>query len=186
MITYNEIYEGLRKEKYSEQLQPLSKDFVKQVAEYFKEKKEMTKKEEDLFSESIIKTKRQLENAVLIFKELMLKRKKKILHLAFIAAETGITKRDFDNMLDFEKEMFEKIMQTMENTDKNVADLLNSNTEEKEAKMFLLNFKNDVEEFLGLEGEKLGPFSKGEIVSLPEQIARILVDDGKAELISDE
>ena len=186
MITYNEIYEALRKEKYSEQLQPLHRDFVKQVAEYFKEKKEMSNKEEDMFSESIIKTKRQLENAVLIFKELMLKRKKKILHLAFIAAETGITKRDFDNMLDFEKEMFEKIMQTMEQTDKNVSNQLNSNGGEKEARMFLLNFKNEVEEFLGLEGEKLGPFAKGEIVSLPEQIAKILVEDGKAELISDD
>jgi DNA replication initiation complex subunit (GINS family) len=186
MITYNEIYESLRKEKYSEQLQLLNKDFVKEVAEYFKEKKEMSNKEEDMFSESIIKTKRQLENAILIFKELMLKRKKKILHLAFIAAETGITKRDFDNMLDFEKEMFENIMHTMEQTDKNVSGLLNSNGNEKESKIFLLNFKQDVEEFLGLEGEKLGPFSKGNIVSLPEQIARILIDDEKAELISDE
>ena len=186
MITYNEIYEALRKEKYSEQLQPLSRDFVKQVAEYFKEKKEMSNKEEDLFSESIIKTKRQLENAVIIFKELILKRKKKILHLAFIAAETGITKKDFDYMLEFEKEMFEKIMQTIEQTDKEVSNLLNSSGDKKESRMFLLNFKSEVEEFLGLEGEKLGPFSKGEITSLPEQIANILVEDGKAEVISDE
>jgi len=183
MITYNEIYESLRKEKYSEQLQPLSKAFIAEVAEYFKEKKEISKKDEDLFSESIIKTKRQLENAVLVFKELMLKRKKKILNLAFIASETGITKRDFENMMDFEKEMFEKIMQTMEATDKSISKMLNS--QDKEACFNIISFKDNVEEFLGLEGEKLGPYSKGEIANLPEQIVKILMDTGKIEVIDE-
>ena len=32
-------------------------------------------------------------------------RRKKILNLVLIAAETGISKKDFDNMLDFEKEL---------------------------------------------------------------------------------
>jgi len=49
-------------------------------------------KEDDIFSEVIIKTKKQLENAVTLFKELMLRRRKKILDLILIAAETGIFK----------------------------------------------------------------------------------------------
>jgi len=184
MITYNEIYEALRKEKYSEQLQPLPKNFISEVADYLKEKKEFSKKEEDMFSEAVIKTKRQLENAILLFKELLLKRKKKILHLAFVAAETGISKRDFENMLDFEKEMFEKIMGTMEASDKNVHKILNN--ENKTDSFCIVSFKENVEEFLGMEGEKLGPYAKGEIASLPKQIAKILVDAGKAEIIDDE
>lgn len=183
MITYNEIYESLRKEKYSEQLQLLPKNFISEVAEYFKEKKEISKKDDDVFSDALIKTKRQLENAVLIFKELLLKRKKKILNLAFIAAETGISKRDFENMMEFEKQMFEQIMQTMETSDKSVQKMLNS--EEKECGFCIVNFKENAEEFLGLEGEKLGPYAKGEIASLPEQIAKILVDAGKVEIIDE-
>ena len=95
MITYNDIYESLRKEKYSENLQPLGKKFISEVADYLQEKKELADKKEDMFSEAIIKTKKQLENAISIFKELMMRRKKKLLNLAFIARETGISKKDF-------------------------------------------------------------------------------------------
>jgi len=34
MITYNDIYEALRRERYSEQLQGLGKNFVQDVASY--------------------------------------------------------------------------------------------------------------------------------------------------------
>ena len=127
----------------------------------------LSNKEEDLFSDAVIKTKKQFENAVLIFKELMLRRKKKILNLAFIAAETGISKKDFENMLDFEKEMFEQIMHTMESTDKSVMRMLN-NEARVENGNYIVSFKEDIAEFLGLEGEKLGPFGKGEIANLPQ------------------
>jgi DNA replication initiation complex subunit (GINS family) len=184
MITYNEIYEALRREKYSEQIQTLQKNFIQEVTEYLKEKKELSNKEADMFSDAVIKTKKQFENAVLIFKELMLRRKKKILNLAFVAAETGISKKDFDNLLEFEKEMFEKIMQTMESTDKSVMKMLN-NEIVHENSSYIVSFKEDIEEFLGLEGEKLGPYAKGEIVNLPEQIAKILIEAGRAEIIDD-
>ena len=184
MITYNEIYESLRKEKYSEQIQPLQKNFISEVTEYLQEKKQLSNKEEDLFSDAVIKTKKQFENAILIFKELMLRRKKKILNMAFIAAETGISKKDFDNILEFEKEMFEQIMHTMESTDKSVMRMLN-NEAHVENGNYIVSFKEDIEEFLGLEGEKLGPFGKGEIANLPEQIAKILIEAGRAEMIDE-
>jgi len=184
MITYNEIYEALRKEKYSEQIQPLDKNFISEISDYLKQKKEIANKDEDMFSDAIIKTKKQLENAIILFKELMLRRKKKILNLAFIATETGINKRDFDNMLDFEKEMFEGIMQTIENTDKKIHKQMSN--EENDAGLCLLCFNENVGEFLGTEGEKLGPFTKGEIANLPKQIADILIEAGKAEIVEGE
>jgi DNA replication initiation complex subunit (GINS family) len=84
MITYNDIYETARKERYSDQLQPLSKNFVEEVAVYLKEKREMSSKEEGLFSDVVVKTKKQLENATTLFNELMLRRRKKILNLVLI------------------------------------------------------------------------------------------------------
>ena len=44
MITYNDLYEAARKERYSEQLQQLSKNFILEIAEYLKEKKELVSK----------------------------------------------------------------------------------------------------------------------------------------------
>jgi DNA replication initiation complex subunit (GINS family) len=186
MITYNDIYEALRRERYSEQLQSLGKRFVQEVSNYLKEKKNISEKSGDIFSSAISKTKKQFENAVSMFQELMLRRKKKLLNLAFVAAETGISKRDYENMLSFEKDIFDNIMKSMESGDKKLAKLLNGQKEEEKKKNRLVTFIQDTEEFLGLNGEKLGPFKKGEIVNLPLEIANILIVDNKVESVSEE
>ena len=184
MLTYNDIYEASRKEKYSDQLQILPSNFVKEVSSYLQEKKQASEKKEDLFSDAVIKTKKQLENAISIFKEIIMRRKKKLLNLAFIAKETGISKRDFENMLDFEREMFDKIIKSMEESDNKLTETMNGKIQEKGH--VLVTFKQDVEEFLGLDGGMLGPFEKGEMANLPEEIVKILVDAGKAEIVEGE
>ncbi len=189
MITYNDLYEALRKERYSEQLQPMIKDFVKEVADYLKDQEERISKDKDLFSEELQKNKKHLENAVSIFKELMLRRKKKLLELAFVSAETGISKRDFENMLTFEKDTFEQIMKAVNEGDKKMEKLLQGRDEGSEAggpKNKLILFKSDTDEFLDLEGNKLGPFKKGDIVNIPQEIANILIVDNKADPVEEE
>ena len=79
MITYNDIYEAARKERYSDQLQQLGKNFVSEVSDYLREKRDIASKDNDVFSDVIVKTKKQLENAITLFRELILRRRKKIL-----------------------------------------------------------------------------------------------------------
>ena len=186
MITYNELYDALRKERYSEQLQPIPKNFIKEVAAYLKDKKDIADKESDDFSETITKTKKQFENSIAIFKELILRRKKKILELAFIAAETGISKRDFENMLSVEKETFDGIMKSLEKGDKKVSKMLKGTEDEEKSKNKMIVFIKDTEEFLDLEGSKLGPFKKGDAANLSEEISNILIVDKKAEAIDED
>jgi DNA replication initiation complex subunit (GINS family) len=183
MITFNDIYEAARKERYSEQLQKLNKNFIPDVANYLKEKKEIASKEDDVFSDVIIKTKKQLENAIILFKELMLRRRKKILNLILIAAEIGISKQDFDNMFTLEKELFEELMKCISAADKKLSNSFNGEKEEKLQKNELIVFKENVEEFVDLGGEKMGPFEKGQIANIPNEIAKILIDGNKAEVI---
>jgi len=180
MITYNDIYEAARKERYSEQLQPLPKNFISEVSDYLREKRDIASKDNDVFSDVIIKTKKQLENAITLFKELILRRKKKILSLVLVAAETGISKQDFENMLPFEKTLFEDLMKNIDLSEKRLNDILNGNQEEQ--KNELVVFKEHVDEFVGLTGEKMGSYEKGQIVNMPKEIAKILIDSGKAEL----
>lgn len=180
MITYNDIYEAARKERYADQLQQLPKNFVSEVADYLREKKEIASKQEDVFPDVIIKTKKQLENAITLFRELILRRKKKILNLVLIATETGISKQDFENMLPFEKTLFEELMKYVDISDKKLNDMLNGNKQEQ--KNELIVFKEYVEEFIGLDGEKMGAFEKGQIANIPKEIAKILIDSGKAEI----
>jgi hypothetical protein len=181
MITYNDIYEAARKERYADQLQALSKIFVEEVAEYLNDKKEIALKKDNDFSDVIIKTKKQLENAMTLFKELMLRRRKKILNLVLIAAETGISRQDFDNMLLFEKDLFEDLMKCVDISDKKLDKALNGEGEKQ--KHNLIAFKERVEEFVGLDGEKMGPFEKGQVANVSKEIANILISDGKADLL---
>jgi len=187
MITYNELYDALRKERYSEQLQPIPKKFIKEVAAYLKDKKEIANKENDDFSDTILKTKKQYENSIAIFRELILRRKKKILDLAFVAAETGISKRDFENMLTVEKDCFDGIMKSVEKSDKQINEILKGiqNEGEEKSKNKMIVFIKDADEFLDLEGNKLGPFKKGDVANLSEEIANILIVDKKAESVED-
>ena len=125
MLTFSDIYEAMRKEKYSENLQILPRKFLVDVAEYFKEKKEFLGKEDDLFSDMAIKSKKKLDNAVSSFRDLLRIRKKKILNLAFVASQVGISKKDFENLLGFEKELFEELVKALEKAEKNqVADMV--------------------------------------------------------------
>ena len=185
MITYNDLYDALRKERYSEQLQPIPKNFIKEVSAYLKDKKEIANKENDDFSDTILKTKKQFENSIAIFKELILRRKKKILELAFIAAETGISKRDFENMLLIEKECFDEIMKSLEKKDKKINEILKG-VDKDEPKNKMIIFIEDTETFLDLEGNELGPFKKGDISNLSEEIANILIVDKKAEGVEED
>ena len=83
MLSYNDLYEILRKEKFNEALQPLPSDFIDQLSSYMNDKKEQSSVDDSMFQDSVIKSKKQYENSIAIFKELILRRKRKILNLVF-------------------------------------------------------------------------------------------------------
>ncbi|MEK6893300.1 MAG: hypothetical protein AABX07_03790 [Nanoarchaeota archaeon] len=183
MISYNDIYELLRKEKYSELLQPLPKSFIAEISEYLSDKKQQSLKEEDLFADSALKSKKQLENSISIFKELIRVRKKKLLNLIFVATETGMMKRDYENMLSFEKEMFDKLVKVFEDGDKEMASSMNGKKEKEENKMIL--FSQEVEQFVDMSGNLVGPFTAGQLANLDKEVSGILVSSGKAKFVDE-
>jgi len=183
MITYNDIYEALRKERYNEQLQILARDFIQQCGEYFKDKKDFSEKDSGLFSDIAATGKKKLENAIAMFRELLMRRRKKILNLAFVASETGISKKDFDNLLDFERELFEEIVKSLEKADKNLNESMAG--DRPESKFRLVRFLEDVSEFLDLNGNSIGPFEKGEVANIEGDIVEILSKDKRVEVIDE-
>jgi len=91
-------------------------------------------------------------------------------------------------MLDFEKKLFEDLMERIDFTDKNLSKVLNGNNEKKELnitenKNKLVVFKENSEEFVDLNGDMVGPFKIGDKVELPKEIVKILVDGGKVEIV---
>lgn len=177
MISYEELYEFLRREKNNEQLQALPKEFIKSFSEYIHEHRRKISRNGDFFAEEIIKEKKQYENSLTIFRELMLRRKKKILNLVFVAAETGVMKRDFDDMLPVEKDLFERLILAVDDADKSVSSAVadGSFMEEKE-----ILVKEDIDSFVDMSGELIGPFKKGQSLKLDKRVAEVLVHGDKA------
>jgi len=184
MIIYNDLYEVLRKEKYAEAMQLLPKGFVEDVSTFLGEMR-VENKEEDLFQDNVLKSKKQLENSIGIFKELMRIRKKKLLSLVFVATETGIMKRDYENMLAVERELFDKMVKAFEEGDKEVAKLMSGKKDKVEKNRMIL-FNQNVEQFAGMKGEVIGPFASGALANLDMEIANLFVSGGKASYVDSE
>lgn len=186
MITYSDLYEALRKEKYNEKLQKLPKNFLPQIGSYFDEKKDIIEKGEDdsIFGEEVIKTKKQLENAKSVIRDLLMLRQKKVLGLALMAAQIGIDKRDVENMLDYEKELLESTTEKLEKNKENW-NLMIKGMKKKDLKNQLIRFTQDTPKFLDETNAALGPFKKGDVANLPKQIAAILAESGKADTIDE-
>ncbi|UZE93814.1 MAG: hypothetical protein IB618_03540 [Candidatus Pacearchaeota archaeon] len=190
MITYQEIYDILRNEKYNEALQQLPKKFLSEIASYLAEKKDIVNREQknsELFSDTVRMTRKQLDNTLAIIKEIIAIRERKILNLAFTAALTGISKRDTENLMEHEKDLFEITVKKLEQNQKIITEKLNGkiNEEKKDLKNILIRFKEDIPAFLSGEGTELGPFKSGDVVNLPQEIAEILLGDGKAAMVEE-
>ncbi len=185
MVDYDELYDYLRKEKYSEQLQVLPKNFVTQVSDFLIEKRKTLTQSDNLFSDNTMTEKKQFENSLSIFRELVLRRKKKILNLVFVASETGIMKRDFGNMLKFEQELFERLINSVDEADKSLQEILNGKNGREKLPHKLIIVDQDVEEFVDMTGTAIGPFKKGSVANLDSEIADILVSEGKARVVDD-
>ncbi|MEK6934181.1 MAG: hypothetical protein AABW75_04885 [Nanoarchaeota archaeon] len=185
MIDYNMLYEVLRKEKYSDALQQLPKNFLEDFSEYLNDRKDLTSNDVDFFTDASIKAKKQLENSLALFRELILRRKKKLLTLVFVAAETGIMKRDYENMLNFEKEIFDKLIKAFEEGDKEISKSINGKKEFEQEKNKMILFKQDIDKFVDMTGNVIGPFKSGELVNLESSVSEILVQSGKANFVDE-
>ncbi len=187
MITYQEIYDVLRKEKYNEALQALPDNFLEDVSVYLNEKKAIVSREGNMFSDTLRMTRKQLDNALSIIKEILAIRQRKVLDLAFVAAVTGVSKRDTESLLEHEQNLFNVTVKQLEQNQQKVSMVLNGEIkEEKDLKNLFVRFRDEVPAFLGVNGNELGPFKKGDVANLPKEIAEILLADNKAALIEEE
>ena len=236
-ITYETLFDLLRREKNREELQKLDKDFYDQVLAYLKEKKQaLTKKGDELFvSAEREKLKIQFQNIRRIVKELYERREKKIINMAVNRARTGSDVIDTSNLLPSEKAFFSEQVNLLIKYKDNVLDSIihlkefNGNNKEevkedvreevkKETEQEIAGEKREVveeekeepkeeeaikpsvseevtnelkkikitsslPEFVGTQGEVLGPFEEGDEIELEPAIADILVKKGSAEVV---
>ncbi len=103
IITYEILYEILRKEKFEKDLQRIEPNFFQAVIKYLEEKEailESQKSKDSLFSKESEKTQKQLENIRKILREIYEKRENKIVQYGLVSSRFNESKPS--NMLDEE------------------------------------------------------------------------------------
>ncbi len=230
-ITYETLFDLLRKERSLDELQPLPKTFWKEVVEYINDRQEKLATSSSIEQE---KVKIQLQNIKRIIQEIYRRREQKIVRFCLNITRSK-TKQYVDkrNMLRSEEEFFDEFTQLLEKYQQGVLEQIfigqtpiiapeileprktvekqeeqptqetkkqqvETKTEKQpeqetsetssskpalEAKpgSIIIRFITNVPKFIGKNKEIFGPYSEGEIVQLPANIAQILLKKNKVE-----
>jgi len=117
-ITYETLYEILRREKSKDELQTLDESFFRDVLDYLQDKTKMIQEAAgkfDMFSvEERDNTQIQLNNVRRILKELYERREKKILEMALNKSKTNSNIIDTSNMLAKEHELYNQTVKLLD------------------------------------------------------------------------
>lgn len=195
IITYETLFELLRREKTRKELQELNPDFFKNVLSYLKEKNkilESQKTKDSIFSKEAEKTTKQLQNTKKILRDLYERRENKILHLAL--SNSRLKEKTEPNMLPEEKQLHDHILDILNNSRKSILYSLLSNklpeiktiTPKKQIKetIKLIRFTKPVPKFLAPDLSTYGPFEKEDILNIDSKIANVLITKKRAKEIS--
>ena len=206
-ITYETLYDLLKREKERSDLQRLDETFFMNVLRYLKDKHAIIDKQQtDLFSvEEKRKTQEHLEKVRGIIKALYEKRERKIVSMAIDKSRNKSTIVDNSVFLKEEKALFDAIVNLLgvnrEQVLFNILDLnapviFESIVKEKRTEVIekketpketkLVRFLHAVPKFVGKELDEYGPFEEEDVASLPVEIANVLITKGRVEEISED
>ena len=206
-VTFETLFELLRREKDREELQKLNDFFFRDVVAYLKEKNQILEGREqtELFSaDEKIKTEKELVNIKKIIKELYERREKKIVRMAVDKNRAKSTIIDTSAFLKEEKQLFELLVALLDKGRESIINhilegRLPAVTEEKSEEIampvesakekkstMLVRFLHAVPRFVGPALEEYGPFEEEDVASLPVEIARVLINKGRVEELEEE
>ncbi|MBI4452367.1 hypothetical protein HY637_02985 [Candidatus Woesearchaeota archaeon] len=207
VITYETLFELLKRERERTDLQKLEATFFNDVIGYIKDKKKILEaKSDSVFApEEKKKTERQLENIYKILKELYERREKKVILLALDKSRTKSNLIDTGALLKEEKVFFDAVTSLLDSFRDSIlytvmnekVPFMQASEERKPVAEFrsaldvkkntkLVRFVYKTPKFVGPELEEYGPFEEEDIANLPMEIAEVLINKGKAEEIKEE
>jgi len=171
LITYEKLYDILRAEKFKKEIQKLEPEFLEKVTRYLNEKRIILQgyesKDNMFASQSITKTKKQLENARTLLNELYERREGKITQAALFNARTNSPIQDPDALLEEEKQLYNRLIEILSSYRKGILDNIlqgkkpELKEEKKEKKLQenkLIRFLQEVPQFMGEDMNNYGPF----------------------------
>ena len=199
-FTYDDLYEMLRIEKKSADLETLSSEDIEKIKYYFKEKEAFIKKQQDSqFSNKnqMAKLRNELENAYSTLKNFYEVREKKIINRSIFSSRSESGLKDTTNMLENEVGVYNQIIDLLNKNRENFNNLFDQECEQKEPKalksaesadnreskpkipLMKLIFIKKTDKLTDSNLNEYGPFEAEDVANLPEELATILVSQQK-------
>lgn len=191
IITYEILYDILRREKTRQELQKLDINFFQDISKYIKDKKSILhdlKSKSSIFAQKEVeKTEKEIVNIKKIVKEIYDKRESKIMQLALSSAITSKA-QDTSNLLSEEKIMFDNLVKFLKDSREDLLNILLDDEKPKVIKSEPESIKTvrilqPVPKFIGDDLNEYGPFEEEYIASLPIKAAELLIKNNRAEEI---
>ena len=204
VITYESLYELLRRERYRPELQRLDTSFYRNALNYLKEKQAILNSQEgkdSIFAGSEIdKTRVQLRNVQKILRDIYEKREEKIVRLAIFNSRNNASVQNESALLPEEEGIFDSVKGVLSQYRGGILhNLLSSNAPELPVKkekalktdgeidnvnpgFIKLRIMASVPDFVGPDMNIYGPFEKGAVVELPKDISDVLTTNSQAEI----
>ena len=198
VLTYETLYEMLRKEKSREELQKIEENFFKDLLTYLREKQQAyddNLAKNDIFSQSERdKLHIQLTNIKKILRDLYDLRERKIINMAINKSRTNTHIIDTTQLMPQEQAFFESLHSVMnqyrtgilhrllELREPDIMPIVLPLPEEQKEEIHTKKIKitEPLEQFYGEELEAYGPYQPEEEITLPEKLADVLISQGKA------
>jgi DNA replication initiation complex subunit (GINS family) len=200
VLTYETLYEILRREKSRDELQQLEPAFLRDALNYLKEKQQAyddNLAKNDIFSQSERdKLHIQITNIKKILKDLYDIRERKIINMSINKSRTNSHIIDAANLMAPEQGLFEGVT-TVLNLHR--TGIINKILEQREPDIMpaalplpeetkvevnedtkKVKFIEKTDQFAGPELELYGPYNAEDEADLPPEVAEILINQGKA------
>ena len=200
-ITYETLFELLRREKSRDDLQKLPPTFLFDVVNYLKDKIYfIQQKKDDLFDvEERKTTEKQIDNIKMIIRDLYERREKKIMSMALNKSRTKHAIIDTSSMLREEYSLFEELIKVLDSSriyvlqsmleaklpaniqeplkESETAEEQQEEEQEEQPKEETTKIKitGFIEKFIGTDLKQYGPYEEGEEIDLPKEIAQIIL-----------
>jgi len=178
--SYEDIYELLRNEKFSSDLQEFSSNNLKKIQKYFEERIEKlneTNSSNMFTSHNKLKIQSEVDNATRMVNDLIYHREKKIITRARFTSRSDENIEDTSNMTDLEKSLYNFLNAELKKFRTNYLNQI-EDTSKSNSNIEKYRVLSDIPK-LSDGNKSYGPYKSNDEIIIPENIAKILLSENK-------
>ena len=178
--SYEDIYELLRNEKFSSDLQEFSSNNLKKIQKYFEERIEKlneTNSSNMFTSHNKLKIQSEVDNATRMVNDLIYHREKKIITRARFTSRSDENIEDTSNMTDLEKSLYNFLNAELKKFRTNYLNQIEDNSKSNR-NIEKYRVLSDIPK-LSDGNKSYGPYKSDDEIIIPKNIAKILLSENK-------